>query len=215
MLQEAAVRAATAGPHLKEEQAEKEGPKAAAATSSADGGGGRILLRRTQQTHSLRKPAYRSSEVSSSRARTPYRPPNLYNMSTSVLPLPSHMAGFLHELGAPSSGVYSFVSYPSALLLPNRPKYRNEQQSGPVNIMHDRRVVRGNTYAHHGSTGQVNPTDDELIRQRQIERKTYVKRRVLPNISNRLALSNSAGSSTTSKRFVNENKTWHQQLQSL
>ena len=51
-------------------------------------------------------------------------------MSSSVMTLPSHMAGFLHELGPPSSGVYSFVSYPSALTLPNRPKYRNEQSTG-------------------------------------------------------------------------------------
>ncbi len=39
---------------------------------------------------------------------------------------------------------YSYVSYPSAILPTHRPKYRNE---AATNIMHDRRVVRGNTYA--------------------------------------------------------------------
>lgn len=123
------------------------------------------------------------------------------------------MAGFLHELGPPASGVYSFVSYPAALTLPNRPKYRNESSaggsssSGPVNIMHDRRVVRGNTYSRIPMRNlTVNPTDDELIRQRQLERKSYVKKRVLPNISNRVHLTgNLAGSAgSTSKSSDSE-----------
>lgn len=47
-------------------------------------------------------------------------------MSSSVMGLPSHMSGFLYPLGPPSSGVYSYVSYPT--VLPNsRPRYRNEQ----------------------------------------------------------------------------------------
>ena len=113
-------------------------------------------------------------------------------MSTTVLTLPSHMAGFLHELG-PASGVYSFVSYPSAIM-PNRPKYRSEQppsgSSSTVNIMHDRRVVRGNTYAanhripmHRAWGNNVQSTDDDIMKQRQNDRRTYVRRRVLPNIS--------------------------------
>ena len=119
----------------------------------------------------------------------------------------SCILGFLYELGPPSSGVYSFVSYPSTVL-PNRPKYRNEGGSSPVNIMHDRRVVRGNTYAANSANRIrnsfiVNPTDDEIIRQRQNERRTYVKKRsVLPNIKGGLNVppqtttTNSAGSST-------------------
>ena len=122
----------------------------------------------------------------------PIKPANLYNMSSSVMTLPSHMAGFLHEIGPASSGVYSFVSYPAALL-PNRPNmngYRNganDSQNGSVNIMHDRRVIRGNTYAPHNRVPiNVNPNDDNnrLFRQRQTERKKYVqKRQVLPNIA--------------------------------
>lgn len=48
--------------------------------------------------------------------------------AVSMMTLPSHMTGFLHELG-PSSGVYSYVSYPSTIL-PHTPraKYRNELQ---------------------------------------------------------------------------------------
>ncbi|TRY70701.1 hypothetical protein TCAL_15056 [Tigriopus californicus] len=68
----------------------------------------------------------------------------------SNMTLPSHMAGFLHELGPPGGGVYSFVSRPAALLL-HRPRYKNEQNGGrTVNIMHDRRVIRGNTYSVQG-----------------------------------------------------------------
>ena len=102
-----------------------------------------------------------------------------------MMTLPSHMTGFLHELG-PSTGVYSYVSYPSTIL-PHTPraKYRNELQLGKfsslffnstvyinnwyiflllidwlhhilgsasfnspnANIMQNKRVVRGNTYA--------------------------------------------------------------------
>ena len=104
-----------------------------------------------------------------------------------MMTLPSHMTGFLHELG-PSTGVYSYVSYPSTIL-PHTPraKYRNELQLGKIsslfsdkalyvdcllccevfcqinwlhhilgsasfnspnaNIMQNKRVVRGNTYA--------------------------------------------------------------------
>ena len=49
-----------------------------------------------------------------------------FNMSSSVMGLPSHMSGFLYPLGPPSSGVYSYVSYPT-VLPSNRPRYRNEQ----------------------------------------------------------------------------------------
>ena len=53
----------------------------------------------------------------------------------SMMTLPSHMTGFLHELG-PSTGVYSYVSYPSTIL-PHTPraKYRNELQLGKISSL--------------------------------------------------------------------------------
>lgn len=137
-------------------------------------------------------------------------------MSTTVMTLPSYMAGFLHEIGPPGGGVYSYVSYPSAVL-PNRPKYRNEKNNndddGPINIMHDKRVVRGNTYAVNQRVPMrfnVASTNDDVIHQR----RGYVRKRVLPTINgespngklhkNRMnftagGLSNSAGSASTGK----------------
>ena len=110
---------------------------------------------------------------------------------TSIMTLPNYMTGFLHELG-PSSGVYSFVSYPSAILPTNRPKYRNESST---NIMHDRRVVRGNTYAQRIPLRSMNvtaTTDTAEMRQREAERRAYVKRRVLPNIDGRIRVTTAA-----------------------
>ena len=58
------------------------------------------------------------------------------------------------------------MSYPSAVL-PNRPKYRNEKNNndddGAVNIMHDKRVIRGNTYA----VNQVRKGDQQLVTKLQ------------------------------------------------
>ncbi len=139
-------------------------------------------------------------------------------MSATVMTLPSYMAGFLYEIGPPGGGVYSYVSYPSAVL-PNRPKYRNEQNNnnnGPVNIMHDKRVVRGNTYAINQKVPpmrfNVTSTADDALRQKQAERRSYVRKRVLPTIGAGLAaesrnrprielagLTNSAGGSSTGK----------------
>ncbi|TRY86326.1 hypothetical protein DNTS_016130 [Danionella cerebrum] len=62
------------------------------------------------------------------------------------------MATELQAQHQTQSGVYTFSSRPRAV--PSRPKYRpaplpNEEQSSYGNIMYDRRVVRGNTYAQH------------------------------------------------------------------
>ena len=39
---------------------------------------------------------------------------------TSILSLPSHMTGFLHELGT-QSGIYSYVSRPRTVATPTSP----------------------------------------------------------------------------------------------
>ncbi|KAL7993082.1 hypothetical protein Chor_017338 [Crotalus horridus] len=59
------------------------------------------------------------------------------------------------ETGGVATGTYSYCSQPRAL--PNRQRYRttleaNELEEEPVhyaNLMYERRVVRGNTYALH------------------------------------------------------------------
>ena len=51
--------------------------------------------------HRVRRPA-----IVRKAPTAPSKPANLYNMSTSIMTLPSHMAGFLHEIGPPASGVY-------------------------------------------------------------------------------------------------------------
>ena len=117
---------------------------------------------------------------------------------TSIMTLPNYMTGFLHELG-PSSGVYSFVSYPSAILPANRPKYRNEAST---NIMHDRRVVRGNTYSHRIPLRSMNvtaTTDTAEMRHREAERRAYIKKRILPNIDGRVRLTTTSHNGKTTE----------------
>ena len=90
--------------------------------------------------------------------------------------------------------LFSYVSYPS--VLPNRPQYRSDLSSsspggsssgGAANIMHDRRVVRGNTYARgplsRASWNHVTAVNEDVVRQRNKDRNTYIKRRMLPSIS--------------------------------
>ena len=64
----------------------------------------------------------------------------------SMMTLPSHMTGFLHELG-PSTGVYSYVSYPSTIL-PHTPraKYRNELQLGKISSLFFDKALNVDTF---------------------------------------------------------------------
>lgn len=83
------------------------------------------------------------------------------------------MASNLQAQHETQSGVYTFSSRPRAV--PNRPKYRqadpslNEEQSSYGNIMYDRRVVRGNTYAQHIIPITSQPDPVEFFRQQQQE----------------------------------------------
>ena len=65
----------------------------------------------------------------------------------SMMTLPSHMTGFLHELG-PSTGVYSYVSYPSTIL-PHTPraKYRNELQLGKISSLFSDKALYVDCYS--------------------------------------------------------------------
>jgi len=79
-------------------------------------------------------------------------------------------------------GTYTFASQPRAV--PQRKKYReplnaNENNSAPAygNIMYDRRVVRGSTYATRTLPASAQPDPIELQRQQETRRRTIAKRR--------------------------------------
>ncbi|KAM4522770.1 radial spoke head protein 3 homolog [Odontesthes bonariensis] len=76
------------------------------------------------------------------------------------------------------NGTYTFSSHPRPV--ENRSKYREphyeQAQANYGNIMYDRRVVRGNTYAQHvvPTTAQLDPSEiqrQEAIRKRAMARK--------------------------------------------
>ncbi|XP_073702492.1 radial spoke head protein 3 homolog [Garra rufa] len=92
------------------------------------------------------------------------------------------MATSLQTQNETQSGVYTFSSRPRAV--PNRPKYRqaapllNEEQNSYGNIMYDRRVVRGNTYAQHilPITSQSDPV--EFLRQQEARKRALSRKRL-------------------------------------
>jgi len=74
-------------------------------------------------------------------------------------------------------GTYSFSSQPRAV--PQRKKYRNQEpqidQYG--NIMYDRRIVRGNTYAQHTLPASAQPDPIEIQRQQEGRRRAAARKR--------------------------------------
>ncbi|XP_059504459.1 radial spoke head protein 3 homolog isoform X2 [Stegostoma tigrinum] len=79
-----------------------------------------------------------------------------------------------------NSNTYTFSSRPRALQ--ERKKYRQQQQQQcPAgyygNIMYDRRVVRGNTYAQHTLPVTAQPDPIEIQRQHEIQRRAVARRR--------------------------------------
>jgi len=88
---------------------------------------------------------------------------------TTVLPAPPQ-----------KSGTYTFASQPRAV--PQRKKYRDPlaQNPEPVpigNIMYDRRIVRGNTYAQHTLPATAQPDPIEIQRQQEIRRRKVAAKR--------------------------------------
>ncbi|XP_032881286.1 radial spoke head protein 3 homolog [Amblyraja radiata] len=80
--------------------------------------------------------------------------------------------------GGTGSGTYTFSSHPRALQ--GRKKYRQEDQCTAGyygNIMYDRRVVRGNTYAQHTLPVTAQPDPIEIQRQQEIQRRAVARRR--------------------------------------
>lgn len=74
-----------------------------------------------------------------------------------------------------SSGTYSYSSQPR--LVQQRRKYR-DLDGRPSNIMHDRRIVRGNTYALHSLPASSQPNPLELQRQQESRRRLLARKRV-------------------------------------
>ncbi|NXY70341.1 RSPH3 protein, partial [Glareola pratincola] len=88
------------------------------------------------------------------------------------------------EMAAPSpAGPYSYCSRPRAL--PARPKYRAppdaaEPEKEPVryaNLMYDRRVVRGNTYALQVVPASTQPSPLEIQKQREARKRALARKR--------------------------------------
>ncbi|XP_059154022.1 radial spoke head protein 3 homolog B-like isoform X2 [Physella acuta] len=82
-------------------------------------------------------------------------------------------------------GTYTFASQPRAV--PQRKKYRDpnsgaasQNPDGPIqygNIMYDRRVVRGNTYAQHTLPATAQPDPLELQRLQENRRRAIARKR--------------------------------------
>lgn len=79
-------------------------------------------------------------------------------------------------------GTYTFASQPRAVQ--QRKKYRDamgvEQSEGPPlygNIMYDRRIIRGNTYAQHTLPAHAQPDPIEIQRQQESRRRAIARKR--------------------------------------
>lgn len=81
-------------------------------------------------------------------------------------------------------GTYTFASQPRAV--PQRKKYRDplgqqdpEAHNAPQygNIMYDRRIVRGNTYAQHTLPAHAQPDPIEIQRQQENRRRAIARKR--------------------------------------
>lgn len=79
-------------------------------------------------------------------------------------------------------GTYTFASQPRAV--PQRKKYRDplgqqEESQAPQygNIMYDRRIVRGNTYAQHTLPAHAQPDPIEIQRQQENRRRAIARKR--------------------------------------
>lgn len=80
-------------------------------------------------------------------------------------------------------GTYTFASQPRAVQ--QRKKYRDPlgqtegDQNGPQygNIMYDRRIVRGNTYAQHTLPAHAQPDPIEIQRQQENRRRAIARKR--------------------------------------
>jgi hypothetical protein len=80
------------------------------------------------------------------------------------------------------AGTYTFANQPRAVPPQRKAKYRDEENSNDNNaifgnIMYDRRVVRGNTYAQHVIPATAQPDPIEIQRQHESKRRALAKKR--------------------------------------
>ncbi|XP_066492517.1 radial spoke head protein 3 homolog B-like [Tiliqua scincoides] len=95
------------------------------------------------------------------------------------------------DTGAPS-GTYSYCSQPRAV--PPRRRYRNslesndqgeEEQIRYANLMYEKRVIRGNTYALHVLPWSSEPDPLELQKQQEAYRKALARKRAKEQLRTR------------------------------
>ncbi|XP_027702384.1 radial spoke head protein 3 homolog B-like isoform X1 [Vombatus ursinus] len=92
------------------------------------------------------------------------------------------MTSTVAESSPRPAGTYTFSSRPRALPCQRR-RYREcfgSSEEEPIrygNIMYDRRVIRGNTYALHSFPPTTQPDPIELQRQQEIKRKALARKR--------------------------------------
>ncbi|KAL4233322.1 Radial spoke head protein 3 [Mactra antiquata] len=79
-------------------------------------------------------------------------------------------------------GTYTFASQPRAV--PQRKKYRDpigqQEENQPVqygNLMFDKRIIRGNTYAQHTLPATAQPDPIEIQRQQENRRRAIARKR--------------------------------------
>ncbi|XP_078482549.1 radial spoke 3 protein [Ciona intestinalis] len=80
----------------------------------------------------------------------------------------------------PETGTYAFQSKPRAVHGKTKYRFQFDENEGPVpygNIMYDRRIVRGNTYAQNTLPISAQPDPIEIQRQQEIRRRAIAKKR--------------------------------------
>jgi len=90
------------------------------------------------------------------------------------------MASMVAQRGPPVTETYQFNSQPRAANNgPDQALYRDDDRTSTRygNIMHDRRVVRGNTYAQHTLPASAQPDPIEIQRQQEVRRRAIARKR--------------------------------------
>ena len=88
----------------------------------------------------------------------------------------------------PETGTYTFQSKPRAVQGRAKYRFQYEETDGPIpygNIMYDRRIVRGNTYAQNTLPVSAQPDPIEIQRQQEIRRRAIAKKRAKEQLRTR------------------------------
>ena len=88
----------------------------------------------------------------------------------------------------PETGTYTFQSKPRAVQGRGKYRFQYEDVEGSIpygNIMYDRRIVRGNTYAQNTLPVTAQPDPIEIQRQQEIRRRAIAKKRAKEQLRTR------------------------------